>query len=75
MRELLVGIFGWMAAQESKRRSARIRAGLARRKAQGLPVGGRVSGAKDKRKRSSDGYVAAWGDGGKRRLAAIGEEA
>ena len=60
MRELLIGIFGWMAGQESKRRSERIKAGLARRRAQGLPVGGRKVGAKDKRKRSCEGYVKAW---------------
>ena len=69
MRELLIGIFGWMAGQESKRRSERIKAGLARRKAQGLPVGGRVPGAKDKRPRSCEGYVAAWSER-KRREAA-----
>jgi DNA invertase Pin-like site-specific DNA recombinase len=69
MRELLIGIFGWMAGQESKRRSERIKAGLARRKAEGKQVGGRVAGAKDKRKRSSDGYVAAWSEDGKRREA------
>lgn len=74
MRELLIGIFGWMAGQESKRRSERIKAGLARRKAAGLPVGGRVPGAKDKRKRSSDGYVDAWSEGGRRREAARTEE-
>jgi putative DNA-invertase from lambdoid prophage Rac len=70
MRELLIGIFGWMAGQESKRRSERIKAGLARRKAEGKPVGGRVAGAKDKHKRGSDGYFAAWSEGGKRREAA-----
>ncbi len=38
MRELLVGIFGWMAGQESKRRSERINAGLAKRKAVRIPA-------------------------------------
>lgn len=38
-----------MAGQESKGRSERIKAGLARRKAQGMPIGGRVPGSKDKR--------------------------
>lgn len=75
MRELLVGIFGWMAGQESMRRSERIKAGLARRKAEGKQVGGRKPGARDKRPRAADGYVAAWGDGGKRRLAEVTEKA
>jgi putative DNA-invertase from lambdoid prophage Rac len=75
MRELLIGIFGWMAGQESKRRSERIKAGLARRKAEGKPVGGRRRGSKDKRSRAREGYVAAWSEGGKRRLAAAEESA
>jgi DNA invertase Pin-like site-specific DNA recombinase len=60
MREMLVSLFAWMARQESARRSERIKAGLARRKAEGKPVGGRKPGAKDRRKRSTGGYVAAW---------------
>lgn len=66
MRELLVGIFGWMAGQESKRRSERIKAGLARRKAEGKPVGGRQPGSKDRKPRSCEGYKEAWE---KRRMA------
>jgi putative DNA-invertase from lambdoid prophage Rac len=69
IRELLFGVFGTIARFESERRSQRIKAGLARRKAQGLPVGGRKPGSKDRRKRSTDGYVAAWSEGGKRRVA------
>ena len=38
-RELLVGVFATLAKYESQRRSERIRAGFARRKAEGLPVG------------------------------------
>ena len=60
VQDILVSFAGWAAQQESKRRSARIRAGLARRKAEGKPVGGRKPGAKDKSKRRTDGYVAAW---------------
>jgi DNA invertase Pin-like site-specific DNA recombinase len=55
MAELLASLFAWMAHQESVRRSERIKAGNARRKALGLPVG-RQSGAIDKRKRSKEGY-------------------
>ena len=59
--ELLAAIAAWVAEQESKRRSERVKAGLARRRAQGKPIGGAVSKrGKDKRKRRTDGYVAAW---------------
>ena len=45
LRDLLLAIVGWVAAFESRRRSERIKSGLARRKAAGLPVGRRkVSG-------------------------------
>ena len=56
MAELLGSIYAWMAAEESRRRSERIRAGLERRKAAGLPVG-RQPGAVDKAKRKRSGYV------------------
>jgi DNA invertase Pin-like site-specific DNA recombinase len=52
-RELLVGIFATLAKYESTRRSERIKAGLARRKAEGLPVGGRKLGAKNRKRRAS----------------------
>jgi putative DNA-invertase from lambdoid prophage Rac len=55
MAELLGSIFAWMAAEESRRRSERIRAGLARRAEAGLPVG-RQPGAADKRPRRTDAY-------------------
>jgi DNA invertase Pin-like site-specific DNA recombinase len=55
--ELLAAVSAWVANQESARRSARIRAGLARRKADGLPVGGRQRGAKDRRPRRTEGYL------------------
>jgi len=63
MRELLVSFMAWFAQAESQRRSERIRAGLARRKARGEPVGGAVSRrGKDKRpgSRPRNGYVRAW---------------
>jgi putative DNA-invertase from lambdoid prophage Rac len=56
-RELLFGVFGTIARFESERRSARIKAGLARRKAAGLPVGGRVSGSKDRKPRGDAGWT------------------
>jgi len=39
MAERLGAIYAWMTRQESARRSRRVRAGQARRKAAGLPVG------------------------------------
>ena len=55
LRDLLLAIVGWVAAFESRRRSERIKSGLARRKAAGLPVG-RREGAKDRRPRKVSGY-------------------
>lgn len=69
MRELLVSFMAWMAQQESERRSARIKIGLARRKAEGKQVGGRKPGSRDKKKRDPETYKQAWGDGGARRAA------
>ncbi len=69
-RELLVGVFSTLARYESQRRSDRIRAGLARRKAEGLPVG-RQPGAADKGQRRRSGYVASWETGGARRAAQV----
>jgi DNA invertase Pin-like site-specific DNA recombinase len=68
VQDVLVAFAGWMAQQESARRSERIRAGLERRKAAGLPVG-RARGAKDAKPRKRSGYVASWEDGGARRTA------
>lgn len=59
IQDVLVAFAGWMAQQESSRRSERIRAGLARRKAEGLPVG-RQPGATDKKKRKRSGYIRRW---------------
>jgi DNA invertase Pin-like site-specific DNA recombinase len=61
MQELLSAFFAWVAQQESKRRSERIRAGLDRRRAKGLFVG-RKLGAQDKKKgsRKRAGYAARW---------------
>lgn len=57
VQDVLVAFAGWMAQQESSRRSERIKAALARRREQGLPVG-RKSGARDRRKRRTSGYFA-----------------
>ena len=59
MGELLTAVMAWVARMESARRSERVRAGRARRKAEGLPVG-RQPGAKDRRPRKRSGYVARW---------------
>ena len=55
LRDLLLAIVGWVAAFESRRRSERIKSGLARRKAAGLPVG-RLEGSKDRKPRKVSGY-------------------
>jgi len=59
MRELLVSFMAWMAQQESQRRSEQIKLGLARRRAEGKPVGGRKPGSKDRKPRDRTAYVAA----------------
>ena len=70
VQSLLIAFAGWMAQQESRRRSERVKAGLARRKAEGKPVGGKP-GRKDKKPRRRAGYVAAWEpDGARRRIPA-----
>jgi putative DNA-invertase from lambdoid prophage Rac len=68
VQDVLVAFAGWMAQQESKRRSERIKAGLAKRRKDGKPVG-RQAGAADRGKRNRSGYVKAWEQGGKRRTA------
>lgn len=59
VQDVLVAFAGWMAQQESARRSERIKAGLARRKGASLPIG-RQPGVKDKKPRKRSGYVARW---------------
>jgi DNA invertase Pin-like site-specific DNA recombinase len=60
IQDVLVAFAGWQAKIESDRRSERIKAGLARRKAEGKKLGGRVKGSKDKKPRRTAGYSAAW---------------
>ena len=55
LRDLLLAIVGWVAAFESRRRSVRIKSGLTRRRAAGLPVG-RLAGSKDRKPRKVSGY-------------------
>ena len=52
MREMLLAITGWVASAESERRSQRIKAGIAAKKARGQSLG-RPAGAKDKKPRRS----------------------
>lgn len=68
-REILIGVFATLAKYESQHRSERIKAGLARRKAEGKPVGGRKPGQRDKGKSAarSAAQTAAW----QRRKAAV----
>ena len=69
VQDILIALpAGWLSA-ESARRSERIKAGLARRRAEGKAVG-RQAGAKDKGKRRRSGYVKSWEEGGARREAA-----
>jgi DNA invertase Pin-like site-specific DNA recombinase len=67
VQDVLVAFAGWMAQQESRRRSERIRAGLERRRAEGKPVG-RQPGSTDNKPRRRSGYVASW-ESGRRRAA------
>jgi putative DNA-invertase from lambdoid prophage Rac len=70
--DVLIAFAGWQAQQESKRRSERIKAGQARRRADvaaGRITGhasGRKPGSKDRKKRSTAGYREGWA---KRRAA------
>ncbi len=59
VRELFLAIAAWMAKMESDRRSGRVEVSLARRKAEGKPVG-RQPGAVDQKPRKRSGYVARW---------------
>lgn len=56
MADLLYAITAWVAEFESRRRSERTLAGLARALAQGKKLG-RPKGSKDKRRRRTTGYL------------------
>jgi len=57
--ELLFAIVGWVAQQESKRRSERTKLGIERRR-NGHATVGRPHGSKDTRRRSKQGYKNRW---------------
>jgi DNA invertase Pin-like site-specific DNA recombinase len=58
--DLLTAISAWVAQQESARRSERIKAGLARRRVAGKPMGGAASKrGKDRKPRRTEGYRRA----------------
>jgi putative DNA-invertase from lambdoid prophage Rac len=59
VQDLLIAFAGWMGQQESARRSERIKAGLARRRAEGKLVG-RQPGSADRKPRRRSGYVQRW---------------
>jgi putative DNA-invertase from lambdoid prophage Rac len=59
--DLLTAVTGWVAQFESKRRSERIKAAMARKKARGEAVG-RKPGAKDIKPRKTMGYHARFND-------------
>lgn len=65
MADLLYAITAWVAKFESDRRSERIKAALARKKAKGETIG-RQPGAKDKTKRKRLGYYERYNDRRKR---------
>ncbi len=56
MQELLLAVFAWAAAYESRIKSERTLAGLARAKSEGVKLG-RPKGRKDDNKRSRRGYL------------------
>ncbi len=57
--DLMLALAGWMAEQESARRSEWTKAGMARPDVQ-AKLSARKPRGKDKRRRSTDGYSAAW---------------
>ena len=62
VQDVLVSFAGWVAQQESQRRSDRVKAGMARARMNGKQIGGRKPGSKDKVKSAarSAGNKAAW---------------
>jgi hypothetical protein len=64
MRQLIVSVMSWLAEIESHNKSSAIRRGMAERKRQGKPVGGRKPGSRDRKRRHGEGYEAAWEPGG-----------
>jgi putative DNA-invertase from lambdoid prophage Rac len=62
VQDVLVAFAGWMAQQESRRHSERVRAGMERARCEGTksgrPIGGRQRRTKDRKPRPRAGYVA-----------------
>jgi putative DNA-invertase from lambdoid prophage Rac len=62
IQSVLISFAAWVAEQESRRRSERVKAGMARAKLEGTrsgkPIGGRKSGARDRKPRAREGYAA-----------------
>ncbi|MGB6576912.1 MAG: recombinase family protein [Streptosporangiaceae bacterium] len=62
IQAVLISFAAWVAEQESRRRSERVRAGMERARREGTrsgkPIGGRRPGAKDTKPRSKAGYAA-----------------
>jgi DNA invertase Pin-like site-specific DNA recombinase len=68
--ELLLAIAAWVAHQESKRRSERTKAGLARKRAEDPEwKPGRPKGAGDKKPRRRSGYLRSWEEGARAALS------
>lgn len=61
MKELLFAVFAWAAEYESKIKSERTLAGLARARANGKSLG-RPKGSHDKQKRNRRGYLLRYAD-------------
>ena len=61
MADLLYAITGWVANFESRRKSERTKAGLARVVVEGKKLG-RPKGSKDKRRRRTTGYLLRYAD-------------
>jgi len=59
MGQLLIAIMSWVAKQERMRISERTKAGLIRARTNGKQLG-RPSGAKDKGRRRTAGYISYW---------------
>jgi putative DNA-invertase from lambdoid prophage Rac len=76
LRDLFIAIAGFIANFDSDRKSARVKDGLARRKAQGFALG-RVKGSKDKKPRRKAGYLLRYANkppvknGGKADIAEV----
>ena len=68
VQDILIGFAGWMAQQESQRRSRADQGGRGPPARGGKPVG-RQAGTKDAKQRKRSGYVKSWEENGARRQA------